>query len=228
MKVPIIYMISAAFALFSLGCPKQGGDPVIDYFWPMKEGQVFVYELQEGGQRIVRLTEIVQESSGNIRVGAEEKIVNLNLPLNLPTTKEEFRIVPGKNIIYRINSLDKQFPNEAVYLKGPIRSSTQWMFSWMTPGTEIIVKADGTTEEKETEPEKGTGVCKIEVVRMMPVLGKEIPCAEVKCSISREKSSVINNMFHCKGVGYIGTRVTATMKEIKTNPEWVDRLIEIK
>src|SRR5581483_5372671 len=160
MKCPFVYMTIITAVLVTSGCSSQKGDPVADYFWPLKKGQIFTYELEGGGKHIIKLSEVTQESNGNFQVSTEEEIVETNLPVNAPM-KDHFRIDLKNNVIYRSTQSGAAPPKEAIYLKGPIRRGVEWIFSWNFSGMTVIDESSGTSERK-TEGEKGTGVCKIE------------------------------------------------------------------
>lgn len=219
--------IPICLILLSVSCSQREADSVIDYFWPLKEGHVFVYELQGGGKRIIEITTVRKESDGEIVVRVTSHFQDVGLPVPQEATVEIFKVVPKKNIIHRTSLLTKEQPKEFVHLKGPIEVGTKWSVPWISPG----VWSSGDSEPmsaRKSEPVKGTARCQISAIKSQLILEENPSCVTVSCRVSQKDVQVSHHQYHCKGIGYIGTQITGRIDGTEIQPEWLEKLVEIR
>ncbi|MFQ5904600.1 MAG: hypothetical protein ACE5JO_13025 [Candidatus Binatia bacterium] len=219
-------ILSVVIVLLSAACEGRQTDKVTDYFWPLHEGQTFVYELLPTGNRTVKIASIKKDPKRGVIVETEETLRGFDLPVPNPVIKRAFRIAPTNDVIYLVNLSADNSLQEEIYLKAPIKRGVHWPVSWIFVEPRIMGKPEGTSSQR-TEAVRGTGSCRIEDIDTQHVLGKDVSCVEVRCSFSHTELYE-SRLFHCKGVGYIGTEITQTFRGRKLEPEWLERLVETR
>jgi hypothetical protein len=209
-------IINIILIVLILGSCKSSGESVVEYFWPLKEGQVFIYELQDGSKRIVRLSRIMQEpGKKDIKVETDEKYENVGPPIVKQDVKNIYIIALDSNEIYT-STKDQTSPSKMIQLKGPIQTGTKWPFTWIIADPE---KNDTLT---------GRGMCRIKDIRKLKVLGEDASCITVSCPIVHDEITEINNRIHCKGIGYVQTETTSIFKGKEMNPFMKEKLLETR
>lgn len=203
--------------LIFAACGRPQTEPATDYFWPLDEERVFIYQSPYSGKRIVKIAKIQEEPGRGLIVETRETFEGIDFPVPNPVIRQVFRIAPKKDVIYRLNLSDPESPAEEIYLKTPTRKGAHWRFSWVSH------------DLRKGKSVRGIGTCRIEGIDTQSVLGKkDVPCAEVRCSFSRKEVQQVRRLFHCKGLGYIGTESAETIEGQKFEPSWVEKLVEIR
>lgn len=212
--------------LLALGCARTEADSVIDYFWPLKEGQIFVYELEGGGKRIIEIMKIQMKAEGDVIMETDQHVEGVNFVQEKLAMREIFRVVPKQSVIYRASLSAKEPPREVLYLRGPVQQGVEWSFEWISGGRWIVSEPRGEPK-RETKATKGSGVCRIDGIKMESVVGQEARCAVVECPIQEKEARIINRLYHCKGIGYIGTEVEWAHEGRETEAKWIEKLVQV-
>lgn len=178
-----------------------------EYFGPLREGRVFVYQVGDRARRLVRIVRVARDPHGGARVDTESQVEGLGRAGPPPET---YHLDSRNDAVYQ--SWASRPEEKTAILKGPVRPGTRWDVAFRT--------------EKPALRFKGT--CRIDRVAARTVLGKEAPCAEVVCDVSAGDglASTTRRTF-CKDIGHVGTESTATAPG-RPPRSLRERLVEIR
>ena len=206
MKVTkIIITVGLSLIILVVGYSASPGINVTQYFWALKVGRIFVYEIDGGKvERVVEIKEISREDS-YIYVKTHHKVSGYEFPISLV---EEFWIDSKNNVIFKNKSSD------AIYLKGPIQIGTEWDTKF------TIFKSEVSEGKKGAETKIEKGICRIDNLFEEDILDKKRTCIEVNCYRATDNKALMK-LYFCEGLGYTG------MKSV-TSGEWIEKLKSIE
>lgn len=197
------------------GCEERPRETVIDYFWPLQEGRVFVYETNDASTHSVHLKHIEHRSDGTILVATTQARSGTSQAEG--SSEMAYELIPKEDVVYLVEPFGKQ-SERAVLLKGPIGKGNAWTSEFLMTGPKdavvktIMIKASGPCGTKDA----GTRL----------VLGTEVSCISCACRMESEGLSVYDEHTYCRGIGGIGGKVVVTYKRSGQQPfTWEERLV---
>lgn len=215
-------LLGLAAVLAAAGCQGGGDPPVASYLPPLEEGRTLVYEMSEGPRRVARVTRVIREADGAVRVETESAIEDPGQPA--PSTPvralaETYRFAPGEGAIY----VKTGTRPEVVFLKGPLEVGTRWPVTVVTDGpVDVDARRSGGAHGTVS------GTCRIDRVGSRQVLGRARSCVEVVCEFPDPAVAFSARTVVCRGLGAVQVDETVTVKGEAAPTTLGERLVEVR
>lgn len=185
----VFFLILILF--FNSNCKfEQDNSSVLDFFWPLRVGNTFVYEGIDTVERAVVIDKVEKQDEKRIKVLTKEYIKKIGY-----SDTVEYRIDLRKNIIYKKNNKG----GEDIFLKGPLEVGTKWSFLY------TVVKAEGNNMDQSKSFNYKSN-CRLEKKSNRFINQVNRDCIEAVCDMSESSTNSLSFVF-CKKVGLYGIKM---------------------
>src|SRR5262249_49601492 len=187
-----------------------------------------VYELGPRDRKTVKIDKATKIDD-SIRIEAVTTGVAPDVRSAPQVYREGFRLDLKRNVLFHepplMTSCRMRSAHESIFLKVPLIRGTRWPFS---AAVASLIEAPAGAPSSPPEAVKRTGVCEIRGIGNQTVLSRTETCLEVGCTIHQKNQTFVHTMYHCKNLGYVGTKISGRTSEQEIQPWWLEQLVEIR
>ena len=210
-------IIIILFSMLIFACSQKDSYSVIDFFWPMKVGNKFFYNITSDNFQGTHIIEIIDISKNGeaILIVTKEDYDIISVPqASKYSINYKYVVWPDRNIIEKIelNSGEKN-----ILLKLPLKKGAKWSTEHYSKT--VIYDEKNGKKEFPVKVLKGEG--KIEDIKQLEIFdGKKYNCIVIGYYVEEE---LLPKSIFCKGLGFVGA-LSPEHNEVK----WVEKIHSIE